>query len=79
MLDERAEDEKKDAEKDVDNEGPKMFSIGQAETTDDEGYGKVRIPSDLKAAIHLWNLANKISSLNNSPRWYFAGFSSISN
>ena len=45
-LDERAEDEKKDAEKDVDNEGPKMFSIGQAETTDDEGYGKVRITSD---------------------------------
>merc|ERR1719264_780177 len=57
-LDERAEDEKKDAEKDVgDDEAPKMFSIGQAETTDDEGLGQAnegfaagQIPSALEGA-----------------------------
>ena len=61
-LDERAEDEKKDAEKDVDgDEAPKMFSIGQAETTDDEGLGQanegfaagqVRIASDMNQDLY---------------------------
>ena len=38
VLEEREEGEKKDAEKDAgdDAAAPKMFSIGQVETTDDE-------------------------------------------
>ena len=54
VLEEREEDEKKDAEKDAgDDEAPKMFSIGQLETSDDEGgfavgsRQQVRISTDL--------------------------------
>ena len=54
VLEEREEDEKKDAEKDAgDDEAPKMFSIGQLETSDDDGgfavgsRQQVRIATDL--------------------------------